>query len=240
MLNKDLLENVSSFKELYATAKPFPHVVIDGFFNPEILDVVLDEMIAYDAWSHDDTNLAHQVNKYYSPASDGTAQETLELLYQKAPVAGSVLNYLYSKEVFDFLTELTGISDLQGDTAWLGAGMHKVVNGGKLALHADFNKNWTTGLYRRINLLLYLNKDWKDEYGGHLELWERDLSKMAGKVAPIFNRAVIFSTMRDSYHGHPTPMTCPPDVARYSLALYYYNNVPHENEDVDFRQVDWK
>lgn len=242
MLNKNLLEHVSSFHPMYMEAKPYPHAVIDGFMNPKILDVVLDELQEYKHWSFDDEQqtMIHQVNKFYTPASNEDAERTLKLFSRDCPITLSVLNYLYSEQVTDFLTQLTGIPNLKRDTQWLGAGAHKVCNGGRLDVHADFNLNWKIGLYRRINLLLYLSKDWEEEYGGHLELWERDLSKCAGKVLPIFNRAVIFSTMRDSYHGHPHPIVCPEDKARYSLALYYYSDIPHENEDTEFRMVTWK
>jgi Rps23 Pro-64 3,4-dihydroxylase Tpa1-like proline 4-hydroxylase len=242
MLNKELLENVSSFKDLYANARPYSHALIDGFMNPKILDIVLDELQEFKNWEYDDEahTMIHQVNKFYIPASNHKAAESLAVFSRDCPITLSVLNYLYSEQVTNFLTELTGIPNLKRDTMWLGAGAHKVCNGGKLDVHADFNLNWKTGLYRRINLLLYLSKDWKDEYGGHLELWERDLSKCAGKILPTFNRAVIFNTMRDSYHGHPHPITCPDNTARYSLALYYYSDVPHENEDKDFRTVTWK
>jgi len=79
-------------------------------------------------------------------------------------------------------------------------------------------------LARRINLLLYLNKDWKDEYNGQLELWDRATMTKGKAVAPLFNRAVIFSTVKEALHGHPTPLAAPPGVARRSLALYYYTN----------------
>jgi hypothetical protein len=72
--------------------------------------------------------------------------------------------------------------------------------------------------------LFYLNEDWEESYGGHFELWERDMSKSVTKILPLFNRVALFSTTGDSWHGHPDPLTCPPDRSRRSLALYYYTN----------------
>ena len=119
---------------------------------------------------------------------------------------------------------MTRIENLIADPHFEGGGLHQIVSGGKLAVHADFNKHTYFKLDRRLNMLIYLNKNWRDEYGGHFELWDRNMTKMVSKVAPLFNRVVIFTTSKDSYHGHPDPLTCPPDMTRKSLALYYYTN----------------
>ena len=102
--------------------------------------------------------------------------------------------------------------------------MHQIVRGGKLAIHADFNTHRRYGLDRRLNLLLYLNKNWREEYGGHLELWDRNMSGCQAKVLPVFNRVMIFSTTDYTYHGHPDPLNCPDGMTRKSLALYYFTN----------------
>lgn len=76
-----------------------------------------------------------------------------------------------------------------------------------------------------LNLLLYLNRDWQDEWGGFLELWDADAKHCVQKIKPIFNRCVVFQTSAQaSYHGHPTPLACPEDVSRKSLALYYFRD----------------
>ena len=243
MLNPELYNNIDKISQIYHNANPYPHIVIDNFLSPKILDICLEEMLAFNSWFTDIEGQENsvQVNKYYSPSSESDELErSLKQLKNNAPISHAVLNYLYSEPAFEFMTAITGIKNLQGDSTWLGAGMHKVTNGGKLAIHADFNRNWMTGLYRRINLLVYLNKDWKKEYGGELELWQPDMSSCAGKIAPIFNRAVIFTTFKNSYHGHPTPMTLPENIARYSFALYYFTEEPPENDEVGYRRVDWQ
>jgi hypothetical protein len=113
---------------------------------------------------------------------------------------------------------------LIADPSFFGGGLHWIENGGYLEIHADFNHLRKYNLARRINLLLYLNKDWKDEYNGQLELWDRATMTKGKAVAPLFNRAVIFSTVKEALHGHPTPLAAPPGLARRSLALYYYTN----------------
>ena len=91
-------------------------------------------------------------------------------------------------------------------------------------MHADFNWHKQMRLDRRINLLIYLNKDWQPEYGGNLELWDAAMSHKVAEYAPLFNRCVIFNTTDKSFHGNPKPVSCPPDRSRRSLAFYYYTN----------------
>ena len=77
------------------------------------------------------------------------------------------------------------------------------------------------GYHRLLNILIYFNKDWKEEYGGYLDIWDKDVKKCYGAFAPIFNRACGFATSEISFHG-VTPLTCPPDMMRRSFATYYY------------------
>jgi hypothetical protein len=99
-----------------------------------------------------------------------------------------------------------------------------------LKIHADFNKHPKTKLDRRLNVLVYLNEDWHEEYGGHFELWDKEMKGVKTKILPLFNRMALFSTTSNSYHGHPNPLTCPPDRTRKSLALYYYTNGRPDSE----------
>jgi hypothetical protein len=95
---------------------------------------------------------------------------------------------------------------------------------------ANFNKHPVTKLDRRLNVLIYLNEDWLEEYGGHFELWDKDMKESKKKILPLFNRMAIFSTTSLSYHGNPNPLTCPPGRTRKSMALYYYSNGRPEDE----------
>src|SRR5205807_3288600 len=121
------------------------------------------------------------------------------------------------------LEQLTGIDNLLIDESMEGGGLHQSMAGGFLNVHADFtvhphNLHWR----RRVNLLLYLNDEWPSEWGGGLELWSTDMKRCETLIEPVGNRVVVFSTDANSFHGHPTPMQCPPGVARRSLALYYF------------------
>jgi Rps23 Pro-64 3,4-dihydroxylase Tpa1-like proline 4-hydroxylase len=195
-------------------AAPFPSIVFDNFFDEKLLSKVLDDfpdlskkddIIHYD--NHNEKKLAAKGEKYFS---DNTK---------------AFVHYLNSQPVLEFLQELTGIKEtLQPDPYLIGGGYHEIKPGGLLKVHADFNKHEMTMLDRRINLLVYLNKDWEESYGGHFELWDKDMKKSHKKVLPIFNRVAIFSTTDFSYHGHPDALACPPDRSRKSIALYYYSN----------------
>jgi len=192
--------------------QPFPHIVIDNFLPQEVMDSVLEAYDQYDAerwWKFENENEIKLASKD-------------EVLIPQ--VIRNVLHELNSGFVLHWLEYLTGVSGLVPDTHLYGGGIHKIENGGKLAIHQDFNVHNRTKLYRKLNLLLYLNKDWNDSYNGHLELWDRNKTKCELKIAPIFNRCVIFNTSTGySWHGHPKPLNTPNGICRKSLALYYYN-----------------
>jgi len=141
------------------------------------------------------------------------------------------VHYLNSQPFLEFLQELSGIEEvLMPDPYFEGGGYHEIKPGGFLKLHVDFHMHKRLGLSRRLNLLIYLNEDWEEHFGGHFELWEKDMSKSVVKILPIFNRIAIFSTTGDSWHGHPDKLTCPEDRSRKSIALYYYTNGRPESE----------
>jgi hypothetical protein len=117
---------------------------------------------------------------------------------------------------------LTTIQGLIPDPYFNGGGYHETAPGGKLGIHADFRVNEQLHLHRRLNVIVYLNEGWQEEWGGALELWDRQMKSKQREVAPLFNRCVIFNTDADSYHGHPDPLAAPAGVLRRSMALYYY------------------
>jgi hypothetical protein len=205
-------------REGYAKADPFPHVVIDDFLPREIAERVLTEFPKPDTreWIQFDNPMER---KLASREERDFGSFTRELMHE-----------FNAKSCLAFLEELTGVTNLIPDPHFEGGGLHQIQPGGFLKIHADFNYHSTYQLNRRLNLLLYLNKDWKDDWNGHLELWDRSMSRCVKKVAPVFNRCVVFSTTDDAYHGHPEVLKSPPEVTRKSLALYYYTNGRPESE----------
>jgi len=203
----------ASRAQAYRRAQPFPHIVVDDFFDATLLDRVVAEFPAPEQIRWRGYNNAYESKKLFASADEDFGPVTRLLLY-----------HLNSLTFIDFLSALTGIENLISDPHFSGGGMHQVVRGGRLGIHADFNHHKHYGLDRRLNLLVYLNKNWREEYGGHLELWTRDMTTCKVRVLPLFNRMVLFNTTDFSYHGHPDPLQCPEGVTRKSLALYYYTN----------------
>ena len=140
------------------------------------------------------------------------------------PVTRSVIHELNGQRFIKFLEEVTGITGLIADPYLQGGGLHQIRRGGFLKVHTDFDKHDLLHLDRRLNVLVYLNDDWEESYGGHLQLWDTEMTTCAASVLPILGRCVIFLTNDFSLHGHPDPLTCPVDRSRRSIAMYYYTN----------------
>jgi hypothetical protein len=139
------------------------------------------------------------------------------------PLFGAVADELNTPEFASWLSELTGISGLIPDPSLEGGGLHQSGRGGFLNVHTDFSmhhyrKNWR----RRVNVIIYLNPDWQEQWGGALEFWEQSMRRCAARYQPRLNHAVIFTTDERSLHGFPDPLRCPEKVSRKSLAFYYY------------------
>lgn len=218
----------------YVRAEPFPHAVIDDFLPPRQAETVLKHFPRSNSpvwldWRNRD--VIHQ------PKKQGVGHaRRLELA---TPTLLNMLQAFNSYPFLHFLEKLTGIGKLLPDPYFHGGGLHQILRGGKLAVHTDFNHLRDLDLYRRLNVLLFLNKDWRPAYQGDLELWEADLSRCASSIAPDFNRLVVFNTNKKSFHGHPRPMETPEGITRKSIALYYYTAVPAAGEAYDGR-TDWQ
>jgi hypothetical protein len=205
-------ELAASGNSSYINAKPYPHIVFDNFFDSQLLDVVLEEFPRPDGIKWQRFDNAQEI-KLASATESSFGATTRLLMY-----------HLNSITFLEFLSRVTGIENLIPDPSFEGGGLHQIVPGGKLGVHADFNQHRKYGLDRRLNLLLYLNKNWREEYGGHLELWDRNMTRCEAKIAPLINRVMVFGTTDFTYHGHPNPLQCPQGMTRKSLALYYFSN----------------
>lgn len=202
-------EKGRDLRDRYVSAQPFPHIAIDDFLPPALLERCLadfpDSCQAEDTYNRDQERL----KRSYLP--DVLPQQTRQLFY--------AFNSLPFIEV---IQNISGIEGLIPDPYFLGGGFHEIVEGGHLSIHADFNHHQPMNLERRINVLIYLNRDWTEEYGGQLELWDDDMRQCVQSYVPIFNRCVIFSTTSRSNHGNPKPVRHPERTPRRSIALYYY------------------
>ena len=148
-----------------------------------------------------------------------------------SPAALELDTYLQSDLMMSWLNELTRIKEpLISDPYLSGGGYHEIKTGGLLKVHADFNKHPKLDLDRRLNLLIYLNEDWKDEWGEALQLFEQDMDRAIQTVYPRFNTAVLFTTTDYTYHGNPDRLKCPEDRSRKSLAYYYFSTGRPQSE----------
>jgi hypothetical protein len=195
----------------YCFAEPFPHVVLDNFLPAPVARMAL-EHFPRNALASDrvfDAGYAGLHKRQILPEDcDGPARQ--------------LFHFFNSRPILEFLEGLTAIPALIPDPYFNGGGYHETTRGGKLGIHADFRINEQLHLHRRLNLIVYLNEQWDEAYGGNLELWSRDMKAKCREVAPLFNRCVIFNTDATSYHGHPDPLQTPEGVPRRSMALYYY------------------
>lgn len=195
--------------ESYQSKSPYPYGCFDNFMPPEILDKVRDEL----------RDLPAAETFFNRP------QEKLKAAYMPerlGPYTRALFHSLNSKAFLAYLEELTGIDGLIPDPYFAGGGIHVVSNGGHLDIHADFNRQGKLNLERRLNVLIYLNKDWKQEYGGSFEVWNTDMTAKVAGFVPLFNRMCCFNTGSDTWHGNPEPVNHPDKEPRMSIALYYY------------------
>ena len=227
----ELLLDPSSFRGHYAAAEPFPHAVLDGLFPDAELEQVLDEFPGPEEpiWRR----------------FDNVEENKLGYDHRTSAIGGRIgrfMDFMNSWRALEFLGEMTSIEGLIPDPYFGGGGPHQILPGGFLKIHSDFNFHPILKLDRRLNVLVYLNRDWREEYGGHLELWDRSMSRCVRRILPAFNRTVVFSTTDFSFHGHPHPLTCPPGRSRRSVSFYYYTVGRPENErskphDTIFREA---
>ena len=217
----ELFPLADKYRDEFGSAVPFPHVVIDDFLPPSVLDGVLDEFPAPEKPDWEQFDTSREMKLALSDAE------------QMGPATRRLLAEFNSGVFVDFMERLTGIEALIPDPHYLGGGLHQIRPGGFLKVHADFNRHSRLDLERRLNAILYLNKDWREEYGGHLQIWDNEMTRCEKQVLPVFNRLLVFATLDTANHGHPDPLTCPPDRARRSMALYYYTSDRPEHEQND-------
>jgi Rps23 Pro-64 3,4-dihydroxylase Tpa1-like proline 4-hydroxylase len=204
------LDNLGRLAVDFANAEPFPHTVIDDFLDTTFAEQIHDEVRAT-ALNVDASNDLTQKQKVACTDWDAFGPET-----------GRLIAWFNSSKFIEPIEEISGIHGLFGDP-WLdGGGIHQTARGGFLKMHTDFNWNAKLRADRRINILLYLNRDWREEYGGELVL-SRLGGETSARIAPIFNRLVIFNTNDTTLHGHPEPLNFPEDYPRASIAMYYYS-----------------
>jgi hypothetical protein len=194
------------------SATPFPHFKIDNFLEEGFARQVLGAFPSYDE--------ALKVGKSFSAVNEkGKVQVTDSRLFAE-PIA-RLNQELASPEFLDLLGYVFEMPNLLPDDQLVGGGIHQTGPRGHLDVHVDFNYIEDRQLHRRLNILIYFNENWQDDWGGNIELWDKDVRHCAHSFSPIFNRCVVFATNDISFHG-VSAVKCPQDRTRKSFAAYYY------------------
>lgn len=197
-------------------ARPFPFLKIDNFLDEEFALAVADAFPRFD--------VALTMGRTFSTVNEQKKVQISDSELFPQPIR-ELHALLASPAWLDTLGYITDVPSLMADPELVGGGIHETGPHGLLDVHVDFNFVSDRQLYRRLNILVYFNPDWQDEWGGRLELWDRDVVRCEHSFAPVFNRCIIFATSDISFHG-VTAVTCPPGVTRKSFAGYYYTQLP--------------
>jgi len=202
-------KSLDALREDYRAAAPFPHLVLDNLFPDEMLEKVLHESaeLSNSKWVHE-----HREQMIKSNLRSAVDLDNEAYLFT---------SFLHSAGFLYFVSEITGIEALLPDPYLTGAGFHMIAAGGKFDVHADRNTDHHSGMLRRLAMLIYLNKSWKPEYGGQLELWNATATQCEKSIEPIFNRTVIFEIGDKNFHA-VRPVVPVRGVARRSFAAYFH------------------
>ncbi|RYG95878.1 MAG: 2OG-Fe(II) oxygenase, partial [Alphaproteobacteria bacterium] len=196
----------------YRAAKPFPFFKIENFLLPDFLARVVAAYPSYET--------ARTMGREFTAVNERLKIQVTDREQFPDPVK-QLADELNGPEFLADMEYITDIPNLLADTAFGGGGMHLSSSGGRLDVHVDFNFLDRMQTFRRLNILVYLNPEWQEDWGGRIELWDKDVTRAEHSFAPVVNRCVVFETSEMSYHG-VTPLTCPPGVVRKSFAAYYY------------------
>jgi Rps23 Pro-64 3,4-dihydroxylase Tpa1-like proline 4-hydroxylase len=203
------INNIDKLQNIYTNNKPYPHIIIDDFLNKKFVEEIYNEFPEnYDDW-----------HIYNNPIE-------VKLAYNKIDNLGynlqNIFKILSSDNSINLFSKLSNINDLENDPTLHGAGLHSHPRNGRLGLHLDYEKHpILINKQRKLNIILYLSKNWKEEWNGETQLWNSDVTKCIVKSQVKFNRAVIFNTNELSWHGVPEKINCPLGIYRKSLAFYY-------------------
>jgi hypothetical protein len=218
LINAQYLEE-AAIKQLsidFQNGFPYKHIVLDNFLKPEIAQSLYENFPAVD-----------KLHKHYDglneKKSEGSNFEDFH------PVFGQLRQEVMSAQMGKWMEKVTGINGVFVTDDKLGTGLHQGGNGSFLDIHVDFSIHHLKNVHRRLNMLIYLNGNWKEEYGGGMEMWNADMSKMEKMVMPLLNRCLIFETNQISYHGY-SKINLPEGETRKSFYTYFYTPLTEEDK----------
>ena len=208
MLNDNFLKSIQD--KLIVEELPFPFISANNILPNDLIKEAENEFVSFNKMEGAGGYSMGNLKKKFSD-------------YQKIPTKiKAIINFFYSENFIKVLEKKFDLKGIQPDWGLHGGGMHQSPRGGFLKIHSDFIYRRNFNTRRVLNLLLYLNTNWKEEWGGALELWDKKMKNVCKKVPPISNNIIIFRTDKNSNHGFPDPLLCPENITRKSIALYYY------------------
>lgn len=196
----------------FQNGTPYRHIVLDNFLREEVAAQLYDNFPSID-----------KLKKHYKGLNEQKSEGSNFSDFH--PVFTQVRNCFMSPEFYQWVAQVTGIKDVFITDDNLGTGLHQGSDGSFLDIHVDFNIHHLKNVYRRLNMLIYLNQDWQPGYGGAMEMWNADMTKLIKTVSPDFNRCLIFETSDISYHGY-SKITLPTGITRKSFYTYFYTQQP--------------
>jgi Rps23 Pro-64 3,4-dihydroxylase Tpa1-like proline 4-hydroxylase len=203
--------NLEKLREAFLNAKPYPHIAIENFLSEETARTLYENFPK-----------ASEMRRNYQGLNENKAEGSAFEAYH--PAFGAMQRDIMDPEFLKKLEYITGIPGLIIPADHRGSGVHQGYNGSFLDVHVDFSVHPTLKLHRRLNLLIYLNPNWKEEYGGGIELWNADMTKLEKCYMPFYNRCVIFECNEVSWHGYDK-ITLPETESRKSIFAYYYTDL---------------
>ena len=219
----DWTKDVSALNTLFLNAKPFEHVVIDNFLETSYAEKISEIFPVVNSDWHEYKNPIEV--KYTYDNVNELDKDTKDFFY-----------YLSTPELTNIMRDITSILNLEYDEYLHGAGLHKHPRYGRLNIHLDYEKHPISGKERRLNVILFMSKDWDPLWNGANELCDKDVTKCITKTHVKFNRAIIFKTNDISWHGLPDKIMCPDDVFRNSLAYYYVSPLNTLKTEENYRK----
>ena len=203
---------------------PFDHYVVDNILPEETAELISNEFISYSN------------ENWFVYKNQIENKKTLQDWGKFPKHTYKLFNYFCSPRFVEYISDISGIDNLYVDQGLHGGGWHMHGTGGNLNIHKDYSIHPKLGLQRKLNLIVYISKDWNPDWGGALEFWSHDHGnnkplRLEKSIECVYNRAVLFDTTQNSWHGLPNPLTCPNDKYRKSLAMYYLTDIDNGIED---------
>ena len=211
MINYTNFNNINKLQNEFQTSLPVRHLVFDNFLSDGVFKNVLNE---FNLDIQETVNYIHfSQNKYGLTKIDKMGNETKKMIH-----------FFASQKFLNLLSNITGIQNLKFDLDFHNGGLHGTKRGGYLNIHRDFatHPNHPTWK-RRLNIIIYLNEIWENDWGGALELWNSDRSECQKRISPTKNKCLLFDITK-AFHGYPDPLKCPENVIRKSIALFFFTD----------------